>query len=121
MQIEQAVRDIAERIGRTANAEAVFGETRQLGDMAIIPVAEVRYGGGMGFGRKDEGEEQEEGVGGGGGMGLNTRPLGVIVVQHDSVQWRPILDTNRLVVMGSAIGLVALLALRRIALAFAHR
>ncbi len=87
--------DEVEGLREKANWQAVFGEPRQVGEQTIIPVAQVTYGFGLGFGRgmpkePKEGEEaatESPGEGGGGGAGGGAKPLGVIVVTPDRVRF----------------------------------
>lgn len=70
-------------VRESATVERVFGKPIEVGEKTIIPVAEIKMGGGFGFGRGGaheeggEGQEQdeaEEGEGGGGGGGITACP-----------------------------------------------
>ena len=45
--------NIAQRLGQTASVRNVYGEPKIVGDKTIIPVAQIMYGfgGGYGYGR----------------------------------------------------------------------
>jgi uncharacterized spore protein YtfJ len=98
---------------RKMNANAVFGEPFKEGDVILIPVASVGYafGYGSGSGRMTgttTGPEGEpcgpgEGSGQGGGGGGRARPLGYIRVSSDGVAYEPIMDNNRLGMLGIAM------------------
>lgn len=89
-------------------ARRVFGESRTVGDVTIVPVAKVVGGSGMGFGSGGDGAQA--GDGGGGGFGVSARALGVYEVRDGRVTWRPALDLNRVIAGGQAVGAVAILA-----------
>lgn len=102
-----------------------FGDPITHGDVTVIPVARVLGGNGIGFGsgaldarRSGAAEEESEhstagggqGDGGGGGFGVRVRPIGVFVVNGDDAEWQPTLDVTRIVLMGQAVAVVAVLA-----------
>ena len=88
------------------NVNAVFGAPVQEGDLTLIPVASVGYGFGYGSGSGRSGaasesdEEVNEGSGQGGGGGGLARPMGYIRVASDGVSYEPIMDNNRLGMLG---------------------
>ncbi|MBE0448470.1 MAG: hypothetical protein IBX64_10320 [Actinobacteria bacterium] len=107
---EDIVNKVMSQIGRT-NVEAIFGESRQIGDKVIIPVGKVTYGwgGGGGRGRAPGKEEEGEGEGGGLGMGVKVKPIGFIVVTADRVTYEPIIDLGPImVIFSSFLGLLFL-------------
>jgi uncharacterized spore protein YtfJ len=63
------VQALAERLGASARATAVFGEPVERDGVTVIPVAKSRWGFGGGSGVR-------EGEPGGGGGGLATRAIG---------------------------------------------
>ncbi len=67
--------ELAEAIGKKANATAVFGSPVVDGDRTVIPVAEARFGLGVGDGLI------AKGLGG----GMTAKPLGFIVIEQE---WR---------------------------------
>lgn len=89
-QMAQAAEHI-ERIVERLNVNAVFGEVRREGDVAIIPVAQIGTTFGFGFGSGEGPTETEERFatgGGGGGMG-SARPRGFIKFTPDGVHFEP--------------------------------
>jgi uncharacterized spore protein YtfJ len=81
---------LAEQIGRSVRASAVFGKPVERGGVTVIPVARARwvFGGGSG------GDGQQQG-GGGGGAGT-VRPVGYIEVRKSGATYRPIRDWPRI-------------------------
>lgn len=87
----------------------VFGEPYAKNGVTVIPVADVRGGGGGG-----EGEDAEHSGGMGGGFGLSARPSGVFVIRGDEVAWKPAVDVNRIVLGSQIVAVIALLTVRKI-------
>ncbi|MFC8599256.1 MULTISPECIES: hypothetical protein [unclassified Isoptericola] len=56
------------------------------------------------------GEGHGEGGGGGGGYGLRVKPLGVVVVSAEGTRYQPVLDLNRVILGGQAVGIAVALA-----------
>ncbi|RJQ53287.1 MAG: sporulation protein [Actinobacteria bacterium] len=112
MDFRDYVRELVQEISQNVKAETVFGESRQIGDKVVIPVASIGYGGGGGGGMAPQTEREEGGTGGGGGLGIKAKPLGVVVVTQDTVEWLPTLDATRVVITGFIVAIVAVLALR---------
>jgi uncharacterized spore protein YtfJ len=81
----------------------VFGDPYEKDGVTVLPVARVR--GGWGGGTSGEGEVTACG----GGFGGEAAPAGAYVIQGDSVQWRPAVDVNR-IILGAQIAF-AILAL----------
>lgn len=107
-ELRDIVNNIMSQIGGTS-VEAVFGESRQIGDKVIIPVGKISYcwGGGSGKG-KGPGQEGE-GEGGGFGMGVKVKPIGFITVTPDRVTYEPIVDLAPIIIVGGlVIGLTLL-------------
>lgn len=116
-----------------ANVNAVFGEPKEVHGRVLIPVAEVSYGFGMGWGSGStectcEGDDEacccseeeaatetcccdeEEGAGsggegGGGGSGARVRPLAYIEVGPEGAKVVPIQDEQKIALMGIAMGM----------------
>jgi hypothetical protein len=90
--------ELAETIGKKANATAVFGSPIVDGDRTVIPVAQARFalGGADGFIAK--------GVGG----GMTAKPLGFIVVDRSGVRFQ---RTPQPSLLPLAVGVVLGLAL----------
>ncbi len=94
-----AIERIAERLGSSARARAVFGDPVARDGVTVIPVAKARwgFGGGAGKGRRP----QEEGGGAGGGMAIT--PVGYIEVRGGEAKYRPVFDLAR-VIPGGLVG-----------------
>ncbi|MFI2101988.1 hypothetical protein ACH436_01740 [Isoptericola sp. NPDC019693] len=56
------------------------------------------------------GEGHGEGGGGGGGYGLRVKPVGVFVVSAEGTRWKPVLDLNKVILGGQAVGIAIALA-----------
>jgi uncharacterized spore protein YtfJ len=97
-----------------ADVNKVFGNPRELGGRTLIPVAEVSYGFGAGYGVTESGEETElsekpgeeleetaaTGAGGGGGAGARVRPLAYIEVGSEGTTITPIEDEQKITLAG---------------------
>jgi len=70
--------ELAEAIGKKANATAVFGSPVVEGERTVIPVAEAKFGVGAGDGLI------AKGVGG----GMAAKPLGFIVIDGNGVRFQ---------------------------------
>ena len=114
----------AARVTRLAadalHVRRAFGEPVRQGDVVLVPVAKVMGGSGSGYGTGETGGEDStgqaggsSGTGGGGGFALRVKPMGVYVVTGSTVQWRPALDVNRIILGGQIAGTVAVIALSR--------
>lgn len=88
----------------------VYGEPFEKNGVTIVPAASVRGGGGGGSGEGPEGESK----GTGGGFGMTARPVGAYVIRGDEVRWEPAVDVTRMALMGQAVAVIALLAIRSI-------
>lgn len=102
--------DKVDQARQTANWQAAFGLPQVMEGKTIIPVAQVSYLFGLGFGSMIGSESESESAGGsqGGGGGALTKPLGAIVVTPERVYFEPTLDMSKIALFG--IGLAALLA-----------
>jgi len=99
----QRLFDSVETLGRKANVNAAFGKPVVAEGRTLIPVAEVSYGFGLGFGVAGGGEEvaEDEGSsGGGGGGGVHTRPVAVVEVTPEGVRVEPLVDEEKITVAG---------------------
>ncbi|MGZ4275846.1 MAG: GerW family sporulation protein [Solirubrobacteraceae bacterium] len=89
---------LAERLSRSASAEAVFGAPVERADITVIPVARARYGFGAGTG--------DEGSGGGGGMSVT--PVGWIEITAGGSRFKPLRPSGQVTaVILAALGLAA--------------
>lgn len=94
-----------------AHVNAVFGAPQTVGEVTVIPYAEVACGFGLGMGSSgpecrctcEEGEqegcacEEVSASGGGGGAGMRARPLGYIEISPAGTTIKPIVDEQRVV------------------------
>jgi uncharacterized spore protein YtfJ len=96
--------ELAEAIGRQANATAVFGSPIVDGERTVIPVASARFGVGGGDGLI------AKGVGG----GMTAKPLGFIVIDRHGVRFqRTPQPTLAPLAIGVVIGLALAMRLTR--------
>ena len=105
-QMAQAASHI-ERIVERLNVNAVFGEVRREGDVAIIPVAQVMTTFGFGFGSGEGPAEDKEGIatcggGGGGGMG-SAKPRGIVKITADGAHFEPTANPFQIPLAGIAM------------------
>jgi uncharacterized spore protein YtfJ len=103
--------NLAQRLGQTATVKNVYGEPVVVGEKTIIPVAQIVYGfgGGYGYGRKPKkfsnpenvsagnGNEKKGGEGLGGGGGLVARPKGVYEISKQGTRFIPANNTRQLI------------------------
>jgi len=104
--------DMIENTRSSASWRAAFGEPEIVDDKTIIPVAQVTYGFGMGFGTGTELPEEDalqvegalpadeasavdlaEGAGGGGGS--RVKPLGALVITPEGVEFEETVDSTK--------------------------
>jgi hypothetical protein len=97
---------LAESVGATARASAVFGEPVEAQGVTVIPVARARWG----FGGGSGGREGEEGAGGGGGTSVS--PVGYIELRAGEARYRGIHDRAKLAAAMAICGLSAAIAFR---------
>jgi hypothetical protein len=97
---------LAEKVGATARASAVFGQAVEGQGVTVIPVARARWGFGGGSGSRD-GEQ-----GGGGGGGTSVSPVGYIELRAGEARFRRIHNRARIAVAAAACVLSAGIAFR---------
>jgi uncharacterized spore protein YtfJ len=85
----------------------VFGDPIEVGGTTLVPAAWVAGGMGGGGGVVGPDDRHDASHGGGMGLGLYARPAGAYVVSQGSVEWKPAIDINQLVVVGIT-GVVAI-------------
>jgi hypothetical protein len=96
--------ELAEAIGRQANATAVFGSPIVDGERTVIPVASARFGLGGGDGLIAKGV----------GCGMTAKPLGFIVIDRHGVRFqRTPQPTLAPLAIGVVIGLALAMRLTR--------
>ncbi len=92
---------------KKANVNAVFGKPVTAEDRTIIPVAEIGYGFGMGFGQGPAAEEETGGgggaEGGGAGGGVKARPLAIVEVTPEGTWVKPIVDEQKVTLAGAML------------------
>lgn len=118
MDFRNNIKDLVDEIAKQAGPKMVFGESRTIGDRVVIPVAQVAYGGGGGFGREAAEEGAAEGAeeaGVGIGFGIQAKPMGTIVVTAEDVRWVPTFDVTRIVALGCMVAVAAMLTMRSMA------
>jgi uncharacterized spore protein YtfJ len=103
-----------EKTREAADWRTAFGEPQIVEGKTLIPVAQVRHGFGLGFGSGSGPTDPEkaatppaQGEGGGGGGGASSRPLGVLVVTPDGVEFEETLDAGKIAVAGIAMAALA--------------
>lgn len=103
----QRLFEVMDEVREKATPRAVFGDPVVIEGRTVIPVAQVTYGFGLGFGASagEETEEEmpEEDIGGGGGGGAGARPIGVVEVTEDGIQVKPIVDEQKLAIGGALL------------------
>jgi len=100
--------DLVGEIQEKAAVEAVFGPPTEVEGRIIIPIGQVAYGFGLGFGQAgaatapaseaaepSEGAEESVPSGGGGGGGLTVQPLAVLEVTPEATTLQPIVDEGK--------------------------
>jgi uncharacterized spore protein YtfJ len=95
---------LAERVGVTARASAVFGDAVESGGVTVIPVAKAKWG----FGGGSGGRDGEEGAGGGGGTSVS--PVGYIELCAGEARFRRISNRTQITAALVACGLSAAIA-----------
>lgn len=114
--------EMMEKLPSEVNIDAVFGKPEKYDDHVIIPVAEIQYGYGIGFGSADEDcccaesaendeespespvvdapEKDGQAFGGGGGIGAKARPIAYIEIGPDGTKVKSIVDDQKIATMG---------------------
>ncbi len=92
-----------------ASVSAVYGEPVQVGERTIIPVADIKYVFGLGYGEGPAGEDEDEepaasGQGGGTGGGVAARPAAATEVSDAGVQVKSVTDEGRIALAGIFTG-----------------
>ena len=74
----------------------IYGDPVERDGVTVVPAAAV-FGGSGGGG--------DEAGNGGGGFGVLGRPVGAWVIRDGEVEWKPVVDVNRLALLGFLLGL----------------
>jgi len=103
--IFEAIEDMRDK----ASVNAVYGEPVQVGERTIIPVADIKYGFGLGYGEGPARDDEEEetpagGQGGGAGGGIAARPVAVLEISDAGVTVKPVTDEGRMALAGILTG-----------------
>jgi uncharacterized spore protein YtfJ len=93
----QKMLDALTDLRKRANANAVFGKPVASEGRVVIPVAEVTYDFDMEI---EDGQGAGEGEGGG---GMNVRPVAVLEVTPADALVKPIVDEQRLALVGALL------------------
>jgi uncharacterized spore protein YtfJ len=101
-EVEMNVDELLGGVRDALRAQMVFGEPIERDGTTVIPAAVLRGGGGGG------GDSEHNG---GGGFGVHARPAGAYVIRDGEVEWRPVIDVDRIIRTAFA-GLAGLLVLR---------
>ena len=103
--------DTIDQMREKASVSAVYGEPVQVGERTIIPVADIKYAFGLGYGEGLSGEDEDEGEeptaggqGGGTGGGVAARPVAVIEISDAGVQIKSVTDEGRIALAGIFTG-----------------
>ncbi|MBK5266426.1 MAG: sporulation protein [Acidimicrobiia bacterium] len=88
----------------------VVGEPIERDGATLVPVVEVRGGGGGGGGGGSNGGE-DTGSGEGMGFAMRARPVGSYVMSDGKVRWEPAIDVTKIAVFGNVAALVLFLAI----------
>lgn len=116
MDVKEVVKEITEKIQKSANVKAVFGEPVEKGDFTVIPVGRVSICTMGGLGGEDKGKEKDEKKSGGMGIGIRSKsiPVGYIEISKNGVQYREVTDNNRIILSGMALGAFAIFSFTRL-------
>jgi len=129
--VKAMIADVAEKLGKTADVKAAFGEPVQVEGVTIVPVASVSCKGGGGGCKgghgevfsspkdaEQDGESSCKGLGGGGGINISSQPVGYIEISNGRARFVEIVDKTKLLsraipLAGIAAGLFGLFLLFR--------
>jgi len=103
--------DTFDAMRNDAGVNACFGEPVMVEGKSVIPVAKIGYGFGVGTGQVPPWEDNRAEVpekslpaGGGGGGGMTSSPVGFIEVSEGETRVVPVLDQQKLVMVGLLVG-----------------
>lgn len=113
--LKEVVKEITEKIQKSANVKAIFGEPVEKGDFTVIPVGRVSICTMGGLGGEDKGKEKDK-KSGGIGMSIRSKaiPVGYIEISKSGVQYREATDNNRVILSGMALGAFAIFSFTRL-------
>jgi uncharacterized spore protein YtfJ len=92
-----------------ASVSAIYGDPMEVGEKTIIPVADIKYGFGLGYGEgpaRSGGDEEmpASGQSGGAGGGVAARPVAILEITADSINVKPVMDEGRIALVGILTG-----------------
>ncbi|MCU7551986.1 spore germination protein GerW family protein [Chitinophagaceae bacterium LB-8] len=106
MENENFVENLATPLSHNASVKSVFGEPIETQGKTIIPVAQVGYGFGGGFGQKHKNQSEKDPLnnekGAGGGGGLFARAKGVYEVTPQTTRFIPAVNWSHLMIAALA-------------------
>ena len=105
---------LAELVSARAGVHAVFGEPVRQDNLAVIPVARVRWGFGGGGGHA-EGPPSGPASGSGGGGGVAADPIGYLEIGSDGATFRPTREGYPSPLFLISAGLTAAIVIRALA------
>lgn len=93
------IRSILDKFSRNKDVSLVYGESIELEDKKVIPVAKIKYyvGGGGGYSESKEKESAAQGEGAGGYFSV--KPIGVLEITPGKVKFKPIVQLNFLLTL----------------------
>ncbi len=110
MDAKNILHQIGDSLASSATVKSVFGEPIHTEGRTVVPVANVAYGFGGGFGSGHRNHQAEnggqEGEGGGGGGGVRAYPAGALEITPQGTRFIPFPDM-RLVAGAFLAGLAA--------------
>ena len=109
---EKMLSELAERVGKRAGVDTVYGDAVERDGVTVIPVAKVRWAFGGGGGRGEDEAHHGTGEGTGGGGGVSAAPMGYIEIRDGEARFVRISDTASYWPLALAGGLGLCLLLR---------
>jgi hypothetical protein len=101
-----AANDILVQLADRLGENQVFGPVVERNGVTVVPVADVKGGGGLG-GRKGRAPHESNG-----GFGFRSRPAGAWVIDGEGkVSWNPAVDVTRIALAGQLVTAAVLLLL----------
>lgn len=112
----QRLLDTFADLRNNANVNACFGEAMTVGGRTIIPMAKVSYGFGMGGEQETSSdvESLETLAHGPYGGGMRSSPLGVVEVTEEETRIEPVIDEQKVAVLGMLVGAWSVFWLARV-------
>jgi uncharacterized spore protein YtfJ len=113
MDVKELIQQIKTNIEKTTNTTAVFGDTKKIGNISIIPVASIRVQGGgggtigepCGAEKPEQTQETEKskkeepvkkGKGGGLGLKIDAEPVGYIEIKGDDARFVEVTNKTKI-------------------------